>query len=122
MGTAPNLYCKVGSKSHLYHWNQAYQANSAIEGDVGIMCACMPFFPALIKDSPTIQHILASLRSWVTRTKPMGSTSSTTRSSHPKYLKAYGAEGDYVELGEARVFAQPARVHTFRAGFEEIKP
>ena len=87
----------------------------------------MPFFPALVKHSSAIQRFLSSiraLRSRVTWTKSTGGTSSTTHSSGRGPLKAFRAEEDYIELGEAKILTEPARVqgsNTYRMEFEGFR-
>lgn len=101
--------------------------NSTVEGDVGIMCACMPFFPALAKNSPSIQRfqpMIRSLRSRMTRGKNTEDTLSTTQSSHLRYFQPRRAEESYMELGEAKALSEPPRLqgsNPFRTEFEGFK-
>lgn len=124
LGFSSGVHSEVNDRAVRDHRITAELIYSTIEGNVGIMCACMPFFPALVKNSPTIKQLLISIRSWVTRTKSAYSTSSTTQSIGRGRFKAPGTEGGCLELGGAKVLAQSSRVqgpNTFRMEFEEFK-
>lgn len=95
---------------------------STIEGDVGIMCACMPFFPVLVKQSCLPQHFFTSIkfmRSRVFRSKSTDESRSSSQMSDPKYLRA---KEHYMELGEVReIPSNCVRIKgpkTFRTEFE----
>lgn len=95
---------------------------STIEGDVGIMCACMPFFPVLAKQLCLSQQLLSSIksmRSRVFRSKSTDESRSSSQLSDAKYLRA---KEHYMVLGEAMVIPPNSvriqGLQTFRTQFE----
>ncbi|MCJ1454230.1 hypothetical protein MMC28_004582 [Mycoblastus sanguinarius] len=99
---------------------------ATIENDVGIMCACMPFFPALLTKSSMIQRFLLSIRSL--RSRLLGTrtlrTWPSSVSKESKYLVIPDRSvDDYLELGEARCLTKAPVIvvpKTFRMEFEDF--
>ena len=56
------------------------------------MCACMPFFPAVFRSSPTLQKCLCSVQSLASWTRKSSSRSSAS-DSRRSYQKHVGHEG-----------------------------
>ncbi|CAD6589426.1 MAG: hypothetical protein ASARMPRED_004042 [Alectoria sarmentosa] len=83
---------------------------TTIEEEVGLMCACMPFFPAIVKNSPTLQkciHSVQSLGSWTLRSSRHTSAMDVRRS----YQKQYSREGSLeagLELEKSENFTEVA--------------
>ena len=79
--------------------------HSSIEVDVGIMCACMPIFPALFRKSLTGTEWWAFLRSsfWKSKTTSSSSNNRTGSKSVISSVKPKAAD-NYVELEEQKVF------------------
>ncbi|KAK3367924.1 hypothetical protein B0H63DRAFT_87694 [Podospora didyma] len=74
--------------------SNVYLVNT-IECCVGIMCACLPFFPALIKKSPISSDWLISLRSLRDRIMSSARGSSGARSHR-------SAKNNYVQYGDSK--------------------
>ena len=72
-----------------------------IEEVIGLMCTCMPFFPVIVSNSPTIQryiHSVASLGSgWSFRSSHNGSITGG-RKSYRKHVSRDGSVEDGLEL------------------------
>ena len=68
-----------------------------IEEEIGLMCTCMPFFPAIVNNSPFLSkciHSVASLGSRLT----LKSSHHSSSSDHRSYQKHVSHDG-YVEEG-----------------------
>ena len=102
---------------------------STVEVDIGILCTCMPFFPALVKNSKAIQRMTTSMRSL--RSRAMRSSNQTSEqhtgnsASKPKNYPVYsGTKDRYIELGEVERSmkrggdVQGAGKHAFRHDLE----
>lgn len=75
---------------------------STVELDVGIMCGCMPFFPALVKNTNLASHA-RSLGSRIVhphRSTQGGSRGAGLHHSGDEYTPPRGKE-HYLELGQA---------------------
>ena len=72
-----------------------------IEEEIGLMCTCMPFFPAIVNNSPTIQryvHSAASFGSvWTFRSSRHGSIMDGTK-NYQKHVSRDGSVEDGLEL------------------------
>ena len=81
--------------------NKPLTLRSTIEEEVGLMCTCMPFFPAIVKNSPTLQtciHSVASLGSiWTLTSGRHGSTTDGKR-TYQKHVSSNGSIEDGLEL------------------------
>lgn len=82
--------------------------HSTIEGQVGLMCACMPFFPAVVGNSPTLQKCVRSVQSlgsvWTLKSSP-GSPVTDAGRGYRKHGSRDGS-GDGLELhGRRESFA-----------------
>lgn len=73
-----------------------------IEEEIGLMCTCMPFFPAIVNNSPFLSkcvHSIASLGSIFTlRSRRHGSTSD--RSTYQKHVSHDGSLEEGLEFHE----------------------
>ena len=78
--------------------------SSSIEVDVGIMCACMPLLPALVKSWPSSEHLstsISSIRSRLLRS-PGRDDETWPRSNTNKHGRVTPTNSDHIaEIGEA---------------------
>lgn len=75
-------------------------SHSTIEQQIGLMCACMPSFPAIVKNSPTLQrciHSVQNLGSWTLNPSRPSSTADTRRSNQKRF-SLDGSVEDSLEL------------------------
>ena len=78
-----------------------------IEEEIGLMCTCMPFFPAIVNASPTLSkciHSVASLGSKLT----LRSSSSSSRRSYQKHISRDGSVEEGLEFHEREAFTDVA--------------
>ena len=81
-----------------------------IEEEIGLMCTCMPFFPAIVNNSPILSkciHSIVSLGS--TMTLKSGHHSSTSdRRSYQKHVSRDGSVEEGLEFHEREAFTNLA--------------
>ena len=63
--------------------DQPLISHSTIEAEIGLMCACMPFFPTIVNNTPALKTLASSVQS-------LGSTLRSSRhSSDPDSRRSY---------------------------------
>lgn len=90
--------CRDGSASAFF--NHLLKFYSTIEEEIGIMCACMPFFSNIVKNSPTLQkyfHAVYSLASRALKSSHHGSATDGTR-NYQKHVSLDASIEDGLEL------------------------
>ena len=81
-----------------------------IEEEIGLMCTCMPFFPAIVNNSPILSkciHSIASLGSILTLRSGHHSSTSDRR-SYQKHVSRDGSVEEGLEFHEREAFTNVA--------------
>ena len=81
-----------------------------IEEEIGLMCTCMPFFPAIVNNSPILSkciHSIASLGSRITLRSSHHSSTSDRR-SYQKHISRDGSVEEGLEFHEREAFTDVA--------------
>ena len=80
--------------------------SSTIEEEIGLMCTCMPFFPAIVNHSPLLSkcvHSLASLGSLLTLR-----SSTSDRRTYQKHVSHDGSVEEGMEFHQREPFTDGA--------------
>ena len=89
------ILCRDPSVSALS--NQLLTIHSTIEEEVGIMCSCMPFFPSIVTNSPSLQKCIHSVQFLGSRTPKLSRHSAAT-DERRIYIKQ-ASRDEFVEDG-----------------------
>ncbi len=88
-------------------WLTSY---STIEEQIGLLCTCMPFFPAIVKRSPILQKFIQSVASlgsiWTLRSSRHSSATDARRSYQKHVSSCDGSVEDGVELQGQETFTE----------------
>ena len=103
-GHVRTLHC---GRSGFGFFERSLTLHSTIEEEIGLMCSCMPFFPAIVNNSPSLQkfiHSVASVGSvWTLRPGSHGTTTDAGI-NYQKHLSPDGSVEDGLELHGRETF------------------
>ena len=79
--------------------SQPLISHSTIEAEIGLMCACMPFFPTIVNNTPALKMLAHSVHSLgLTLRSSRHSSDPDTRRSYQKQVSRDNSVEDGLEL------------------------
>lgn len=100
------LRTRIEKPSFAWSLKRPLTLHSTVEEQIGLMCACMPFFPAIVSNSPTLQkciHSVQYLGSWTLKSSRYSSTAGSRR-NYQKHVSRDGSVEDGLELQGRETF------------------
>ena len=119
--TRDQIFPFLSCQSLIYH--------STIEAEIGLMCACMPFFPTIVNNTPALKSLVHSVQSLgSTLRSSRHSSDPDARRSYQKQVSRDNSVEDGMELHgnaistEAALPESPKKTpRTEKGAFEEIE-
>ena len=83
----------------LFCYSQKLISSSTIEAEIGLMCACMPFFPTIVNNTPALKSLAHSVQSLGSTLRSSRHSSDTdARRSYQKQVSRDNSVEDGLEL------------------------